>query len=204
MSYPYETGAVSGERLNFILAFCAILVSLASFYATYLQADSAERQVKAMTLPLIQFAHGNYDDSKQLQEISLELKNAGVGPAIINHVSFNYQGKSYANFSDFLKACCAAGVAAFVAQRDAGTAATDDIGGWVSQPIDGIILPGQSEYQFQQITYGDETADLWNQLNKERWNLALKICYCSMLDECFVTEKNGMNNEVASCLAPSE
>ena len=47
------SNGISSQRLNLILALCAILISAASFYATYLQADSAEKQVKAMTLPLI-------------------------------------------------------------------------------------------------------------------------------------------------------
>ncbi|MFC1690280.1 hypothetical protein ACFL07_11610 [Pseudomonadota bacterium] len=52
---------VSSERLNFIIAVCAILISGASFYATFLQANSAEQQVKAMTWPLIEFTHSNFD-----------------------------------------------------------------------------------------------------------------------------------------------
>ena len=79
--------SVSSEQLNFILAVCAILISAASFYAVYLQANSAERQVNAMTLPLIQFSHGDYDTERDTRSIYFSLENAGVGPAIINSVT---------------------------------------------------------------------------------------------------------------------
>ena len=36
------------ENINFIVAISAVLISAASFYATYLQADAANKQVKAM------------------------------------------------------------------------------------------------------------------------------------------------------------
>ena len=82
---------LSTERLSLVLAICAILVSVASFYATYLQADSAKKQVKAMTLPLLQFHHGNYAEQDDKQRLTFGLKNAGVGPAIIKSVMLKYK-----------------------------------------------------------------------------------------------------------------
>lgn len=205
-----QYGGVSGESLNFILAVCAILISAASFYATYLQADSAERQVKAMTLPLIQFAHGNYNDITDAKEISFELKNAGVGPAIIKSVSFRYNGKNYAGLDQFMQACCREALESFrqIYSRledpspvisDKDEEVEPDIGSWVSQPLENVILPGQSIYEFQKIAYGESTREIWDQLNTERWKLGFNICFCSMLDECFVTEKNGVVSAVKAC-----
>ena len=50
------------QKLNLTLALCAVLISLASFYATYIQASAAEQQVKAMTLPLLQYATSNVEE----------------------------------------------------------------------------------------------------------------------------------------------
>jgi hypothetical protein len=207
-----QLGGVSGESLNFVLAVCAILISAASFYATYLQADSAERQVKAMTLPLIQFSHGNYNDVADTKEISFKLKNAGVGPAIIKSVDFRYQDKRYRSLDSILQACCGKALDTFreiythSKQTSTGTVEASeeaelDIGNWVSQPLENIILPGQSDYEFQKIAYGEGTQELWNTLNDERWKLQLDICFCSMLDECFITSKNGVVDKVETCLA---
>lgn len=189
------------EKLNFVLALCAILISGASFYATYLQANSAERQVKAMTLPLIQFSHGNYDQENDETVIDFELKNAGIGPAIIKSVQIEHRGTVHNSLKDFFQACCKAELEVYTAKRKADKELdkNQEIGGWVSQPLINIILPGQSDYQFQSIKYGTETDELWTKLNKERWDMNLNICYCSMLDDCFVTEKNGLFHEVRSC-----
>ena len=55
----------TNERLNLFLALCAI-ISAASFYATYLQANAAERQVKAATWPWLEVMTGNYDEEKSI------------------------------------------------------------------------------------------------------------------------------------------
>ena len=190
------------EKLNFILALCAIFISAASFYATYLQANSAERQVKAMTLPLIQFSHGNYDPEENSRAIDLELKNAGVGPAIIKRVQIKYLNKTYDSLNQFFEACCKAEIVLDKAQKalDQQLEMDEGMGDWVSQPLDNIILPGQSRYKFQSILYGTKTAAFWDKLNSERWNMSLDICYCSMLDECYVTEKNGVVKEIKTCM----
>lgn len=189
------------EKLNFILATCAILISAASFYATYLQADSAERQVKAMTLPFIQFSHGNFDEQQNAKAIELNLKNAGVGPAVIKRFQIQYRQEMHDSIESFLLSCCENQVELFREKRrqrqEQGS--DEEFGGWLSQPLVDVILPGQSEYQFQRISYGEDTRELWDKLNDERWHMNLHICYCSLLEECFVSKKNGVIEEVKSC-----
>ncbi|MEM7360057.1 MAG: hypothetical protein AAF431_13225 [Pseudomonadota bacterium] len=200
---PSSNSSLSSDRLNFILAICAILISGASFYATYLQAESAEAQVKAMTLPLIQFGHGNYDQERELRVINFELKNAGVGPAIIKSVRLKYQQQEYQSLKDYFVACCDE---ALKESREKQRAAAEsgeklETTDWVSQPLLDVIIPGQSNYVFQQIYYTPNTDQFWDVLNKERWNLMLNICYCSLLDDCFTTEKNGVVESVSACPA---
>ena len=96
---------LTGEKLNFIIAICAILISAASFYATYLQADAANKQVKAMTLPMVQYEHGNAN-SRDEAEINFSLVNAGVGPAMIKSAAFTYKGNSYNSLFNILSFCC--------------------------------------------------------------------------------------------------
>ncbi len=102
----HSGGAIKSETLNLIIAICAILISGASFYATYLQAQSAERQVQAMTLPVIQFDHGNYDSDLDLGAISFTLKNAGVGPAIVDGIDLVYKEQRFDGVNAFFRACC--------------------------------------------------------------------------------------------------
>jgi len=94
------------ERLNSNIALCAIMISSASFYDTYLQAKAANKQVKVMTMPVIEFTHGNYDDQEKKENIYLSLHNAGSGPAILKSITFNYNGVRHTTYTSFLTACC--------------------------------------------------------------------------------------------------
>ena len=194
--------SISGQRLNFLVAVCAILISGASFYATYLQANSAEQQVKAMTWPLIEFTHGNYNVETREQNLTLTLKNAGVGPAIIKTVEFNYLDKQHATLNDFLKTCCGDEYGAYVSlvQKDPTDAAN-----WTftTSPVAGIILPVGGEVNFLSLLQHENNSPLWHKINSERWKLDLEICYCSLLENCYVTDKPGQVDEVATCSATS-
>jgi len=179
---------LSSEKLNLVIALCAILISAASFYATYLQADAAERQVKAMTLPLIQFSHGNWDKIKQSKTLQFSLVNGGVGPAIIKNVEFKYKNKSFSSANSFYLDCC---LEKEPSQKNTVNALTT--------PVVNTIIAGQSTLQFIEIDKVKNDITFWDKLNNERHYLTLKICYCSMLGECYVTEKNGIVDPIEYC-----
>lgn len=192
---------INAQQLNFILAICAILISAASFYATYLQADSAEKQVKAMTLPLIQFTSGNWDADNKKQQITLSLKNAGIGPAIIKNVSYQYKNKKYHKLNDFYQACCDPEFSQYFDQLQKinveDSVRNNDA--YVTSHLTNTILPGQESKNFITFSRGKIGAKFWDKLDKERFKLNMSICYCSMLDKCFITEKTGVIEPVAQC-----
>jgi hypothetical protein len=43
--------------------------------------------------------------------------------------------------------------------------------------------------------------ELWRALNQERWKLDLEVCYCSLLENCYITEKPGQVQSVSQCPA---
>ena len=192
-----KRSSFSAERLNRILAICAILISGASFYATYLQARSAEKQVQAMTLPLLQFRHGNYDQERQKIAISFVLENGGVGPAILKRVRFNYRGEEYPSVHDFFGACCGEEWALYQEKFEDVDQARE-MGDYSSELLD-VIIPGQSIYPFQVTDKTEANEAFWLELNKERWELDLEICYCSLLNECYVTDGKGVFESVREC-----
>lgn len=195
-----KTG-ISSEKLNLIIALCAILISAASFYATYLQADAAERQVKAMTLPLVQFTSGNWDNELRKQELTLTLKNAGVGPAIIKRIDYKYQGKSYASLPEFYRACCEVEASEYFnrIKENIKENKVETEGIYITAPLINSILPGQEETPFLTFALAKENQKFWQKLNNERFHLTLKVCYCSLLGECYNTEKNGIVEPVEYC-----
>lgn len=192
---------IDADTLSLIIAVCAILISAASFYATYLQAQSAERQVKAMTMPLLRFTHGNYDEETGKQIITFGLKNAGVGPAVLKNVAFVYHGHVYSEPSGFFRACCLDEATSYRDRiseiNSEGTLIPE--GSIVTSPLDGVIIPGQSEYDFFGLGLAPVSEALWRKINTERWNLSVSVCYCSMLDDCFASKGDSVT-AVASCL----
>ncbi|MBB3063058.1 hypothetical protein [Microbulbifer rhizosphaerae] len=197
---------LTSERLNLVIAVCAVLISGASFYATYLQANAAEKQVRAMTLPLVRFEHSNYSGELQRPLISFNLRNAGVGPAIVESILLEYKGETYHSIDDFLSACCREEASdldheleSLENQRDYKSLAENDVG---TNPLTGTVIPGQSSYVFVSFLQSDLNGEYWKKLNEERWYLTIKSCYCSLLGECYWSSSN--NTAIPTELCPSD
>jgi len=189
-----ETG-ITSQRLNLILAICAILISAASFYATYLQASAAEKQVKAMTLPLVQYENSNLDDETKKPVIIFSIVNGGVGPASIKSLNITYKNESYHNIYQVLKACCASEYEKFIQKVNMDMSQ----GGYITSSVVNRIIPAQEEIQFYRLYDGEISHALWQKLNTERSDIKVSICYCSLLDECYITTKNREVESVQSC-----
>ncbi len=190
------------EALGIVIAVCAILISAASFYATYLQAKAAEKQVKAMTMPLLRFVHGNYDSERQANALSFSFENAGVGPALLQGINIYYKDKVYNGFDQFIGACCKV---EWESYREATSdMLVEDItqGGMVTSPLKSVIIPGQQDYGFLRFYRHESSEALWDKINDERWNIEVEVCYCSLLDQCFLTQKGNVITEVEFCPNP--
>jgi len=184
------TSGINSHRLNLILAICGIVIALASFYATYLQAEAADKQVKAMTMPLVQFKHGNQDDKLNIKSIGFELSNSGMGPALVKSVVYKYKGEKYHSVRDFYNACCQI-IHADKQEKEPAHATTS--------VLLNTILAGQDSQKFLGANFKDNSPEFWNKLNMARWELRVEVCYCSMLDECYITEKNGVIDPIEQC-----
>ncbi|MDO8291001.1 MAG: hypothetical protein Q7T44_17440 [Parvibaculum sp.] len=196
-----NSSRLTPQRLNFVIAVCAILISAASFYATFLQASAADKQVRAMTLPLIQFEHGNYDENLNQRGIYFRLKNAGVGPAMVRSVKMAYRGEEYSQIEAYFRACCGDSYELYEqAQKEFATGEYSALdGGMLTSILTDFIVAGQSDYMFLQLDYGDMSSAFWDKLNQERWSLKLDVCYCTLLDDCFISQGSGQITEIKSC-----
>ena len=66
-----------------------------------------------------------------------------------------------------------------------------------------ILRAGQSE-TFLALELRPENTALWQRLNVGRLNLKLRICYCSVFDECWTSNlKSTRAERVAQCATPS-
>jgi len=192
-----ESGFKFSKKLNFILAISAMFISIASFYATYIQAVSSEQQVKAMTYPMVQVTTGNFDMARKEQKLYISLKNSGVGPALIKDVEYIYKGKSFSNAMAFIKACCEEGYKEFKQPENQRTSTVD--AQIVTSADRGIVLAAADEIHAVQLFRHESNTKLWDQFNKERNHLKFSICYCSLLENCYLSNGREEVKEVDRC-----
>lgn len=190
----------NNDTLNLILATCAILISLASFYATYLQADAAERQVKAQTWPWLEFIHGNYDAKSKKHTLSFSITNSGVGPALIKKVTFKYKDKKFDNLYSLLDSCCFDTKELHKKAEQYLDINPDEPFALITSPTKDRILSPGSNLQilvFPKVSWNQAE---WERLDKARWKkLGLDICYCSLFEQCYETNERKEIKEVKSC-----
>jgi len=194
---------ISAQKLNFIIAVCAILISAASFYATYLQADAANKQVKAMTLPLLQFGSGNWDEVEKQNKLTFAFSNVGAGAAMIKNVNYYYRDKKYPSFNKFLEACCDPEYGQFLkkakkTKQDHGVKSAGTVGSPKTRPVENTALIGENKFFQMVLTKYNES--FWLKLNSERFHLTTEVCFCSLLDNCYISRENGIAKSVEQCL----
>lgn len=190
-------GRINKDTLNLVIAVCAVLISAASFYATFLQAQSEEKQVKASTWPYLQFSNGNFNPETNEAEIFLKVNNVGVGPAMLKNFTMEYQGIKSQNIYDILLDCCApeGNDRSWFAE----TGAREKVGFIVTDVINNRILPADGELLVMSLKRTDNNGAFWDIFNDVRWQIKGEACYCSLLDDCYQTDFVSDPNPVQTC-----
>ncbi len=177
---------ISKDTLNLVIAVCAVLISGASFYATYLQAQSEEKQVKAATWPYLQISSGNYNLEDEEHRISILLENVGVGPAIVKSFTMSYEDAESSDIYEILTECCipeGEGRSWLVKPESHA-----EVGSILTNSVTNKILPNGSAIAIVQIKKTDTNSQFWELIDVSRWKMKGKACYCSLLDDCYRTD----------------
>jgi hypothetical protein len=99
---------------------------------------------------------------------------------------------------DFYNACCLA-VQNHNAETLQADTADNPIPATLTSVLLNTLLAGQSSQEFLRANFKDNSPEFWETLNKARWELQVEVCYCSMLDKCYITEKNGLIEPIEHC-----
>jgi hypothetical protein len=186
MTKSKQRPKIGKDTLNLIIAGCAVLISAASFYATYLQAQSEEKQVKAATWPYLQISSGNYDAENDEHKISVTIENVGVGPAIIKSFKTSYDGVEINDIYDIFTKCCAP------EGKDKSWLINPEnraeIGFIVTDTVENKILPNGNAIEIFQLKKTDTNQQFWDAVNNSRWKMSGDACYCSLLENCYQTD----------------
>ncbi len=98
----------TGHRLaDKILAVTAIFLSGVSVFIAVHHGQTVERLVEVNSWPNISYDISNTNVAHTRDDITLTLKNSGVGPARIDSFELFYKGKPMSGPVALLQACCA-------------------------------------------------------------------------------------------------
>ena len=103
------------------------------------------------------------------RHISLEMRNLGVGPAIVRSFAVAYRGRFVATLGELLRACC------------------PDVKQHVySSTVAQTVIMAHDAIAFIDMPPGYAQGATFEQLNAMRSNIRVVACYCSVLDDCWV------------------
>lgn len=156
--------------LDYLLGGAAVLISAISLQVAVSANRTQERMMAASTWPFVQYGTGNrLDDGASA--ITFNLHNAGIGPARIHTVQVYYQDAAQPDAGALLRACCQA---------------SGDLITITSNP-ERVLVPGE-EVSFLRYDQASADAAVWSALNRERFAVRLKVCYCSVLEDCWMLD----------------
>src|SRR5690349_16260743 len=165
------------------LALSAMFVSLVSLVVAIAHgrtmermAEANTRMVQASSWPYIQFDTHNVDEHGA-GDVRLVLTNQGVGPARIQTFELWWNGQPMSSPLALLKACCT------TTPAELAEANTTSIGIGSTAPS---ILRAGDHTDFFSVPSTPKNRDLWSKFNVERDKVTVRVCYCSVFDECWI------------------
>lgn len=171
---------------NILFAAPAMLISIVVAYFAFEQADATKKMQIGSVWPNVSYDFSNISEDGK-REISMLVANRGVGPARIAAMEVSYRGKTYTDIRSLMKACCV------------------DEGGKVGVIVENIngevIAPGE-ETDFVRLTPELSGEDTYTRFDELRSALRVRLCYCSVFDDCWVEDSRAPAPEpVKACPA---
>lgn len=157
---------------NAVLAVPALVISVGVAYFAFVQAEATDKMQVASVWPRVTYATSN-QDGDGTERITLSLVNKGVGPALIRGMEIRYRGKAYTGFRQLIDACCAR---------------PDDRLSLGIGSINGEVLRPGEEMMFALMEPDGTPPAAYRRFATERGELAVRICYCSVFDDCWVDD----------------
>ena len=181
-----EEGASVRRYETIIATLVGISALFVSGYTAYVQ----RQQVRAVVWPILEFSTGNDPDLRFI------VANKGVGPAIVRHVVVMVDGQPVKTWHDALVKILGPGKYTF---------SQSTIGGHVlaaGESLNALVWKDK-----QGTLPSSESGALRSTLDEGRQRVAMEICYCSTLGECWILRSGFDGNstrETRTCPDSSE
>jgi hypothetical protein len=156
---------------DLIVSGAAIFISLCTLAVLLYEAKVMREQQRAAVWPYVEIGAGF-----GAQGFHIMTSNQGIGPARIQAMQVRVDGEPVSTWTAMFQAL---GV-------------SDST--WSQDKTNGRVLPGQSTLPSLQAPGGDRARAVYAAyLEDER--IALSLCYCSVYDDCWRVEVQGLHEE---------
>ena len=163
---------------NQIIAVSALLISSCALLVSIVEMRTMKIQQKAMVYP-----HLDFGESYNNKGFSIIAKNTGTGLAIINSIRVYDKGQAFNNWTEIIDYYLPKGH-------------NIDYGVMGSTQINGKVIPAGEEIRVFGVRWNEESRMLVDSLI----NLQYRICYCSLLDDCWeITREKQFPNPTDKC-----
>ena len=152
--------------------------------------------VAANSWPLLQFTSNNTGPDDDLL-LTLDVENAGIGPAIVKRFSVEYGGKPYTNQFELLRDCCG-----YVVTTVDPTKSGKDVP--LVRFVEGQVIRSGETITYLKMPFSDQYAESWRKLDRARFGLTFDACYCSVLGDCWESDLIGVEPTPVKQCAPSK
>jgi hypothetical protein len=191
---PHRTGF---RWLDISLALSAFLISLTSLAVAIHHGKTMDKLVASNSYPNIDPENSNQEDLHdglgQRPVVYMGLVNTGIGPARIRAVEVSFADKPVANIRALLAACCTDPSAPVLPKPHI----------YYSGDMRGQMLQaGKSARLFSWAEAPDDPR--WARLEALRPKIDVRVCYCSVFDECYVHDSRRSEPErIQACPVPA-
>ncbi len=174
---PKEEGAAVRRYEAIIATLVGVCALFVSGYTAYVQ----RQQVRAAVWPILAYNTSNEPNIRFIVE------NKGVGPAIVRQAVVTVDGQPVRNWHDALQKLAGPGRHSFTQSTLRGHifSAGESLPILIAKDADGAPLTGE------------KGGPLWDALDKARGRVAMEICYCSTLGDCW-TLRSGPNGSTTT------
>lgn len=180
-------------RLDFVIALSALIISLVAASAAVYQTRVIAQQFSATVWPYVSFDVTNSPWSSEL-----DIRNDGLGPAIVRSVAITLDGKSEPTIEALLFAVATANPQAIRAVK-AAVASGSKLSFSTSTPTPGLVIPANSKKMIIRL----EGALLVRDFQPALKRAGLSLCYCSLTGSCWQEKYPGSGDSspqsVGSC-----
>ena len=137
-------------------------------------ADANARMVEASSWPFLAFETHNVDEHGNAN-VRLVISNQGIGPARIETFELWWNGQPISSPRALMEACCLT----TPAERRQSETAVVSLG-----TLAPSILRAGDHTNFFAMPANADNKDLWSKFNVERDKIIVRVCYCSVFDQC--------------------